>query len=112
MPNNAQDTLDRINATANRIDALSDVAYERAKRDIRRWRNDDREAESWRRDQMRKDAEIAASIKPALMKYFARMARKRQRRWAMRLPAISRPSRTAPKWTALSADKSHWSSAL
>jgi hypothetical protein len=57
MPSTAADLIDKINATTRRLDALTDHASERSRRERAQWRNDDREAESWRRDQMRKDAE-------------------------------------------------------
>jgi hypothetical protein len=52
----AQDTLDRLNRTTRKLDALADFNYLKAKREIAQWRADDSEAENWRRDQMRKHA--------------------------------------------------------
>jgi hypothetical protein len=52
----AQATFDRVNATTRKLDALSAVAYERAKRDLRQWAAADSAAEDWRRDRMRRDA--------------------------------------------------------
>jgi hypothetical protein len=52
----AQSTLDKVNRVARKLDALTDVAFERARRDLRQWRADDSEAEDWRRDRMRRDA--------------------------------------------------------
>jgi hypothetical protein len=57
MPSAAADLIDKINATSRRVDALTDVAYLRAKRDLAQMRADDRETENWRRSQMRRDAE-------------------------------------------------------
>jgi hypothetical protein len=52
----AADLIDKINATSRRIDALSDIAYLKAKRDLAQMRADDREVEDWRRAQMQRDA--------------------------------------------------------
>jgi hypothetical protein len=54
---NAQDTLDRVNRTARKLNALAEFNYLKAKRQFAEWRADDAEAENWRRDMMRKHAD-------------------------------------------------------
>jgi hypothetical protein len=60
----AQDTLDRLNRSIDRLDrwrdAMGDYQYAKAKRDIAQWRADDSEAEDWRRSKMRKHADRCA----------------------------------------------------
>jgi hypothetical protein len=60
MPADPQAAFDRINATTRKLDALSAVAYERAKRDLQRWRNDDADMEQERRDRVRRYDEDCA----------------------------------------------------
>jgi hypothetical protein len=50
----AQATLDRVERTRRKLDALGDYQYEKAKRDIAEMRRADDAAEDWRRDTMRR----------------------------------------------------------
>jgi hypothetical protein len=52
-----QDVADRVDQTRSKLDAIANVQYERAKRDLAQMRADDAEREEERRDRARRNAD-------------------------------------------------------